>query len=431
MSKIEDPAKRIAFAMKAFGKPGAELAKMLLTAEEFQSQLAKARHFKGFVPDDAGSRMGEANDSIDDMKDSFEGLTDLISYETAPAFTNIISGIAEWIAANREPIATNVAGFLKSVGEYLKSVNWSGVIEGAKSFGRSIGTVVEAVGGFRNAMIGLAAIAFAPVATRIFALVRSLFLLGRAIAVISVAPLLAIAAAGVAIYREWDNIAPKLDEVGAAFGRLQQARNFSELVNGLRGVEQATEGVEGAVKNALERGTLDLANAPGDAGGQGTKRFLDALDAMPGQIGASLAGVGAAFAASWADVEAKWADGTARIRQAVADFASWLGSAAMIMIRGAVTGIGDVIAAPFRAAADQINKLRAMGNPNSIGSQGMGRGGSIRPATPGASVPSMTPTTPGPQASLIGRDPQRRGWRRGTTGRHDRRRVLGYQHQVA
>jgi hypothetical protein len=56
MSKIEVPAKRIAFAMKMFGKPGAEIAKMGMSTEDFLAQWS-ARHFKEILPEDAGERM--------------------------------------------------------------------------------------------------------------------------------------------------------------------------------------------------------------------------------------------------------------------------------------------------------------------------------------------------------------------------------------
>jgi hypothetical protein len=182
MSKIEDPAKRIAFAMKMFGKPGAEIAKMGMSTQDFLKQMQRARHFKGILPEDAGERMGAANDAIDDLKDAFEGLTDLISYETAPAFTDTVNAIAEFVAVNRQAIATGFKEFLIGVKDAVKNIDWSGIVEGFRSFGETVSTASGYLGGFKGVMIALTAIALAPYAVALLQLGAAITQLNWALA---------------------------------------------------------------------------------------------------------------------------------------------------------------------------------------------------------------------------------------------------------
>jgi len=409
MSRIQDPAKRIAFAMKAFGKPGAEIAKMGMSTEDFLAQMERARKFKGILPEDAGQRMGAANDAVDDLKDAFEGLTDLVSYETAPAFTNIVNRIAEFMAVNREAIASGFREFLQDVGGYLKTINWPSVIEGAKSFGRSIATTVEALGGLKNTLIALSVVAIAPMAVGVFQAASAVLAFGAAIIGVPVGVLAAIAAAGVAIYRDWENVSAALSQVGEAFREVFNAGSFSQFVTAMNNLGTSVNNVGLAIRNALLKGVLDVIQLVfGEGARSHVEGFLAFLDSIPARIGTALSGVGASISGAWADVEARWSEGTARIRTAVMDFAGWLATAAMDAIRNAVSGIADAIAAPFRKAAEYISSLRASGaftstvTPPHV-TQGLSRGGPIPVKPPGASVPSVTPSTPGQQSSLIGR----------------------------
>jgi hypothetical protein len=127
-SSFDPPAhagtrEHIAFAMQAFGKPGAEIAKMSMTTEEFRESLERGRKFKGILPENAGEEVGRADDAVSDLKDAFEGLTDTIGIKLLPAFTDTINRLAEFVAANRELIATRVSEFLQGVAEWLKSVD--------------------------------------------------------------------------------------------------------------------------------------------------------------------------------------------------------------------------------------------------------------------------------------------------------------------
>jgi hypothetical protein len=136
--------------------------------------------------------------------------------------------------------------------------------------------------------------------------------------------------------------------------------------------------------------------------------FLTFLDSIPARMSLALSGLGSVVATAWTNVEARWAEGTAAVRTAVMDLAGWLATAAMDAIRNAVSGIADAIAAPFRKAAEYISSLRVSEafistvTPPHV-TQGLSRGGPIPVKPPGASVPSVTPSAPSPQSSLIGR----------------------------
>jgi hypothetical protein len=268
-------------------------------------------------------------------------------------------------------------------------------------------TLANSLGGLKGVLIAVGGILAAPYLSPAIRLAAQAF--GAFASAVGGAPLgilAGIAGAGVAIYRDWGNVSAALSRVGEAFGEVFNAGSFSQFVTAMNNVGTAVDNVGLAIWDALLRGVLDVIQLVFGEGARGhVEGFLTFLDSIPARIGTALSGVGASIAMAWADVDARWQEGTATIRQAVSDFASWLGTAAMEAIRSAVSGIADAITAPFRSAADYIKGLTGSGifngpTPSHVGA-GVSRGGLI-PRGPTA-APVAPPAAPGKQSSLIER----------------------------
>lgn len=115
MASIQDPAKRNAFAMIAFGRAGLTMARMVDGGTEALDALMEQAKRYGLVTGEQGKAAEEFQDRMTDLKTALAGVRNAIMGQIIPAITPLLARLAEWIAANRGIIATKVLEFLDRI----------------------------------------------------------------------------------------------------------------------------------------------------------------------------------------------------------------------------------------------------------------------------------------------------------------------------
>lgn len=232
--KVKDPAKRAALAAAAFGKSGLQMGQFLgqgsqAIAEQRLRYLQLAGSQREFA-----EGAGALDNALRDAEVSFIGLRNAAATELFPALTELAKGVADVLAGERGGLREWAKTTGQELMAWVKGGGIQRVVAGLKEFGASVKTIAESLGGLKGviAIVGLAMSsgllvslgglakslwalggAVLPVVTRAAMLVwPAIAGIGTALgsALAAAAPFIAaaggIAAAGFAIYKEWDNL---------------------------------------------------------------------------------------------------------------------------------------------------------------------------------------------------------------------------------
>lgn len=249
-------ALRTRMAMALFGQAGGRLIAMLgIGREELQRFLDRARELDGHLTDETASALDAVGDAQGEVRKSLIGLRTAIVVHLAPALTPLLTELATWIGRNKELVAAKVEEWVLAIADALRRIDFEQMAKDAERFVRSVGDLVESLGGLRNVMLGLGALVLAPFASAILsiiggviwlagviggALVKAFGALGAAIGASGLAALLvplgkvvAIAAlivgAGYLIYRAWRPFLNLLERIQRALRGIGERMRDPEL----------------------------------------------------------------------------------------------------------------------------------------------------------------------------------------------------------
>ena len=124
--------------------------------KELHAQAGRAAYF-GLAPSDKNALAGEEfNKSLKDMDAAVGGLQLTIANKLYPVLTPIIEKMSDWIAVNRQWIATDIAGEVRGFVDAVRGIDWSPIVSGLKGLGDA---ALWATQHFKVVEIGLGAIA--------------------------------------------------------------------------------------------------------------------------------------------------------------------------------------------------------------------------------------------------------------------------------
>lgn len=148
---------------KAMGaRSGAELLPLLRQGKDGLAALgAEAEHFGLVMSAEGVANAKEFDDSLKKVGFSVQGLSNAIGEKLFPILRPMLTDMADWIAANRQVIATKITGMVSTLGEVLRSINWGAIKAGLSWIAAGFAFVSRWIGPTTLA-IGLATIAMAP-----------------------------------------------------------------------------------------------------------------------------------------------------------------------------------------------------------------------------------------------------------------------------
>ena len=142
---------------QAFGVES--LLPMLMKGPEYIQKMVDEAKQLGFV---MGPEQIQAADdyakNIAKMDLSVDGLKNSIGNALIPVLEPMIVQLTAWITANKDLIATKVSDFVRDLSNWLKGIDWKAITGGIEKFIDNANTAADAVGGWKNILIGLAAI---------------------------------------------------------------------------------------------------------------------------------------------------------------------------------------------------------------------------------------------------------------------------------
>lgn len=139
-----------------FGKSWESLAPLLQGGSEGIEALTARYKRLGLEIDEIDIKNGEAlGDLVDDLQRSVRKYSYVIAGKLLPVISPMIERTIQWAAANRELITTKVSGFIGEMASYMSKIDWNAMVEGAKGLISQVRSLVDFVGGARNAFIAL------------------------------------------------------------------------------------------------------------------------------------------------------------------------------------------------------------------------------------------------------------------------------------
>jgi TP901 family phage tail tape measure protein len=175
----ENEAVRARMAVALFGKAGQELLPVLIGGKEKLEEMAeKARHFGLMLSDEQGEKAHAMAEGWKDLGLAVKGLSNSIGQHLFPMIEPLVHSLSEWVAANREIIATKVESKVEAVVEALKAINWEAI-------GNAIGAIAGAFGHLTETAAGAYAVMFGGAAMLAAPFIASLWEVGKIVMLLS------------------------------------------------------------------------------------------------------------------------------------------------------------------------------------------------------------------------------------------------------
>ena len=176
----ENPTLRLAMAQALFGEKNTQMIDLLVQGSQALAKgREEARKYGTAMTDEQVKAAQALDDGYKHVQMAITGLANALGGKLGPALAPLLEDFADWISANRELIALRVGDAVTGITDALKGFDWTGFGDTIRAIGRSISTVVDWLGGWRNAAIAVALVLNAE-------LIVSVLELGKQLAFLSV-----------------------------------------------------------------------------------------------------------------------------------------------------------------------------------------------------------------------------------------------------
>ncbi|MBE0530235.1 MAG: phage tail tape measure protein [Rhodospirillales bacterium] len=187
MARIPNEAERAAVASVLLGEEGgAKLVPMLAKGTAGLRAWAEEARRYGIITEDQAKTSGRFMDSMDNMGRAASGAANAIGVMLLPTIQPTVDRITEWVVANRDLVAGKVDVFVRQVAAAVDRIDIDRVIEGVTAFVSGIGTAIDWIGGWENALLGVAFVMASGPLASVAKLIGAVGQLGFAVAQVGV-----------------------------------------------------------------------------------------------------------------------------------------------------------------------------------------------------------------------------------------------------
>ncbi len=146
-------------ATQFFGKSGQGLLKTLAEGSEGLNQQRKeAEHFGAIMGKDAVAAATLFGDSMTRTRYAVQGVQNAIGEKMLPILQPMLDDMNEWIATNREWLATTIGDAVKDLAVQLKEIDFKTVISSTISFIKNCIELFNYLGGIKTVCIAVSAV---------------------------------------------------------------------------------------------------------------------------------------------------------------------------------------------------------------------------------------------------------------------------------
>ncbi len=184
--KNQDPVKQAAIGTALFGKSYQDMLPFLNEGSEGIKKSIDRFKQLGFLVSDLDVEAGKAfGDQMQDLGFIAQNFQRVIGRELVPVLSPLIERLIQWVAANKNLIASQISKAVKDLVAAIQSVDWPAFLQGVRDTVAWIGRMIDSVGGAKNALIALFVIMNVQSIVAIVGLIASLGRLGLALIGIS------------------------------------------------------------------------------------------------------------------------------------------------------------------------------------------------------------------------------------------------------
>lgn len=151
----ENPAVRARMGMALFGKSYAEILPLLTEGSKgIEDNLKRFDRIKGVLGPSEIRAAKDLGDSFKDLDLVMKGFQGTVAKELVPVIRPLVDGLVAWWVANKKLVSVEVAKMAKDLAAYIRTIDFTAVLQGVGNFFRALGSLVDMVGGAKNALIG-------------------------------------------------------------------------------------------------------------------------------------------------------------------------------------------------------------------------------------------------------------------------------------
>jgi hypothetical protein len=162
-----------------YGKSWQALAPLLQGGSEGIKELQERYKKLGLGISDSAIKEGEKfGDQLADLAWATKSYGNVIMSKLLPSLGPLIEKTIWWAVANREVITTRITEFITEFSNSMAKIDWAAVVEGVGSFFNGLKSLVDWLGGARNALIALVVFMNASGILAFASLMGSVFKLG-------------------------------------------------------------------------------------------------------------------------------------------------------------------------------------------------------------------------------------------------------------
>jgi hypothetical protein len=147
---LKDPYAQAQAASVLFGGAAEDLLPFLRLGSKGIKQYSDMAVFYGVTNQKAAIAANDFRMAQVKLDLSVKGLTNSIAVQLAPVLVPLLTSMANWIALNRQWIATKIGVYVKEFSDWLKGIDWKAVETGADNVWAKIKSVVSALGGWET-----------------------------------------------------------------------------------------------------------------------------------------------------------------------------------------------------------------------------------------------------------------------------------------
>jgi hypothetical protein len=151
----ENPALRTRMAVALFSETGQKLIPLLAGGgDALRDMMVEAERY-GLVTEDQAKAAEAFNDARGRMMAALRGLRNTIGAQLLPQIQPMVDAFTEWVAANRQFLATKLDTIVRRVADALREIDFKALIEGVDRFLFGYERVLDADGNEVERVAGL------------------------------------------------------------------------------------------------------------------------------------------------------------------------------------------------------------------------------------------------------------------------------------
>jgi len=294
IGRLDDPSKRAALAIAAFGRSGAKMAEVArLGADEIAALRAEFVRLQG-DQEEFARLSEEADDAWTNLTHAMRGARNAAVVEIFPILTDLLRRLTDFIVENRKAIADWARNFAKGLPAKIDAL-----IDGFRRFYAMVEPVAHLLGGWPQLIAAIgAAIIGGPLLLSLATLTASIVSLGAAIGFTPIGwflgALALLAAAAVMVVKHWAPIKQFFADLWGGIKKVFQG--FLDYVVGIftldlqrawEGIKKIFDGIKNVVKQMLKISPVGMIARA--FRGREDELNLDEGAAMPPMLGAAAA----------------------------------------------------------------------------------------------------------------------------------------------